>query len=286
MDLTRQQAWPIPADHADEELLLELERSEGQSLFGFLRRLGLSDSEAQDVAQEVFYRLWRHLGSGGPITNAKGWAYQTGYRLANGSASVTAARRRAGNTARPRHGWRSRRGRPDRPVGRGGSTATAAARGPLPQISIGSPVRRDRRRPRHHLERRAQSRDPGDGDAQTSIPDRGRGVMDIERIESLLRAGPPAEPRYRPVLALGTKRTSSQTRLEPVLGWRARPRRGRASIAETSMAIALVVAVVGAGLWIRSTLQGPSIGPPRARRRRWYRHPLPCAQWPVRIWMR
>ena len=86
--------------------------------------------------------------------------------------------------------------------------------------------------------------------------------MDIERIESLLRAGPPAEPRYRPVLALGAMPFASQTPLEPVLGWRARPRRGRASMAEMSMVIALVVAVVGAGLWIRSTLQGPSIGPP------------------------
>jgi RNA polymerase sigma-70 factor (ECF subfamily) len=82
MDLTGHLARPVAADRADEGLLVELERRDGQALFGFVRRLGLSDSEAQDVVQEVFLRLWRQLGTGRPMANAKGWAYQTGYRLA------------------------------------------------------------------------------------------------------------------------------------------------------------------------------------------------------------
>jgi RNA polymerase sigma factor (sigma-70 family) len=93
MDLTGQLAWPIAADRADEALLVELERREGQALFGFIRRLGLTDSEAQDVVQEVFLRLWRQLGTGRPMANAKGWAYQTGYRLAMDQHRL---RRRAG----------------------------------------------------------------------------------------------------------------------------------------------------------------------------------------------
>jgi RNA polymerase sigma factor (sigma-70 family) len=96
VDLTRQQAWPAAADRAGEELLVELERREGQALFGFVRRLGLTDSEAQDVVQEVFLRLWRQLGTGRPMDNAKGWAYQTGYRLAMDQHRL---RRRAGALA-------------------------------------------------------------------------------------------------------------------------------------------------------------------------------------------
>lgn len=96
MDLTGQLAWPVATDRADEGVLVELERREGQALFGFVRRLGLSDSEAQDVVQEVFLRLWRQLGTGRPMVNAKGWAYQTGYRLAMDQHRL---RRRAGALA-------------------------------------------------------------------------------------------------------------------------------------------------------------------------------------------
>lgn len=67
---------------ADERLMVELERHTGQALFGFVRQLGLSDTEANDVVQEVFLRLWRQLGTGRQMDNAKGWAYRTAYRLA------------------------------------------------------------------------------------------------------------------------------------------------------------------------------------------------------------
>jgi len=96
MDLTGPLAWPVATDRADEGVLVELERREGQALFGFVRRLGLSDSEAQDVVQEVFLRLWRQLGTGRPMVNVKGWAYQTGYRLAMDQHRL---RRRAGSLA-------------------------------------------------------------------------------------------------------------------------------------------------------------------------------------------
>lgn len=82
MAATRSQALVAGADLAAEALIVELERREGQALFGFVRRLGLSDGEANDVVQEVFLRLWRQLGTGRVMSNAKGWAYQTVYRLA------------------------------------------------------------------------------------------------------------------------------------------------------------------------------------------------------------
>jgi RNA polymerase sigma factor (sigma-70 family) len=82
MAVTRTQPWVAEADHADQALLVELERREGQALFGFVRRLGLTDGEANDAVQEVFLRMWRQLGTGRPMDNPKGWAYRTVYRLA------------------------------------------------------------------------------------------------------------------------------------------------------------------------------------------------------------
>jgi RNA polymerase sigma factor (sigma-70 family) len=70
------------AQAENERLLIELERAEGQALFEFVRRLGLSDGEAGDVVQEAFLRLWRQLGTGRAMDNAKGWLYTTVYRLA------------------------------------------------------------------------------------------------------------------------------------------------------------------------------------------------------------
>lgn len=66
---------------AQNDRLVAFEREHGQALFGFARRLGLADVEAMDVVQDLFLRLHRQLGSG-PITNDRGWAYRTVYRLA------------------------------------------------------------------------------------------------------------------------------------------------------------------------------------------------------------
>jgi hypothetical protein len=74
--------------------------------------------------------------------------------------------------------------------------------------------------------------------------------MDVERIETLLRAGPPAEPRYDPVLAVGRDPLAYAAWTEPVRGWRADPRRQQRSAARAFAAIAaiVVVAVVGYNL--------------------------------------
>ena len=81
--------------------------------------------------------------------------------------------------------------------------------------------------------------------------------MDVERIETLLRAGPPAEPRYVPVLAVGRDAHAYAARTEPVRGRHADPRRQERSPARTFVAIVaiVVVAVVGYNL-----LPSPSSG--------------------------
>jgi hypothetical protein len=74
--------------------------------------------------------------------------------------------------------------------------------------------------------------------------------MDVERIETLLRAGPPAEPPYVPVLAVAHDAVAYAARTEPVRGRRAGSRRQQRSPAGAFVAIAaiVVVAVVGYNL--------------------------------------
>jgi RNA polymerase sigma factor (sigma-70 family) len=63
-------------------VLLELEHAEGQALFGFALRLGLSEAEAQDAVQEALVRLWGQLHGGSRVENPRNWAFRTIYRVA------------------------------------------------------------------------------------------------------------------------------------------------------------------------------------------------------------
>jgi RNA polymerase sigma factor (sigma-70 family) len=65
-----------------EWMVLDLERRHGQALFGFVRRLGLSDAQAADSVQEVLLRLWSELQAGRSIEQPKAWAFRAIYRLA------------------------------------------------------------------------------------------------------------------------------------------------------------------------------------------------------------
>ena len=51
-------------------------------LFGFVRRLGLSDAQAADAVQDVLLRLWAEMMAGRPIEQPKAWAFRAIYRLA------------------------------------------------------------------------------------------------------------------------------------------------------------------------------------------------------------
>jgi RNA polymerase sigma-70 factor (ECF subfamily) len=71
-----------PRAAAAKAILLDLEQREGQALFGFAVRLGLSDAEAQDAVQESFLRLWAQGIAGTSIGNPRNWTYRTLYRIA------------------------------------------------------------------------------------------------------------------------------------------------------------------------------------------------------------
>ena len=54
----------------------------GQHVWGFVRRLGLSDDEAGDVTQESLLRLWRACRDGDAPERPLAWTFRTAFRLA------------------------------------------------------------------------------------------------------------------------------------------------------------------------------------------------------------
>ena len=71
-----------PATGLDaDRIVVDLERHHGQAMFGFVRRQGLSDAEAQDAVQEALLRLWREIRDGASIDNPRAWAYRAIFRI-------------------------------------------------------------------------------------------------------------------------------------------------------------------------------------------------------------
>src|SRR5215210_887934 len=75
---------------ADDSAAVQAAEREVLSLFddcaGGLRRylgsFGLGEEATEDVVQEVFLALFRHLLLGRPRTNLRGWLFQVGHNLA------------------------------------------------------------------------------------------------------------------------------------------------------------------------------------------------------------
>ncbi|MCS7024263.1 MAG: sigma-70 family RNA polymerase sigma factor [Bryobacteraceae bacterium] len=51
-------------------------------LLRYMHSLGLSVSDGEDVVQEVFLQLFRHLAAGKPRDNLRGWVFRVGHNLA------------------------------------------------------------------------------------------------------------------------------------------------------------------------------------------------------------
>jgi RNA polymerase sigma factor (sigma-70 family) len=73
---------PTTAHATPDAIVVALERSHGQVIFGFARRLGLSSESASEVVQEALMRLFSALRGGTTITDAAAWTFRTAYRLA------------------------------------------------------------------------------------------------------------------------------------------------------------------------------------------------------------
>jgi RNA polymerase sigma factor (sigma-70 family) len=72
----------VARDRAARQVVEALHATSAQQLFGFARRLGLLDEEADEVVQEAMLRLWRTLERGTAVEAPGAWAFRTTYRLA------------------------------------------------------------------------------------------------------------------------------------------------------------------------------------------------------------
>jgi RNA polymerase sigma factor (sigma-70 family) len=74
---------PVVDPSADpDRIAIDVERRFGQALFGFARRVGLTDEEAEDAVQEVLTRLLGVLRTGTVIDDPRGWVFTALYRIA------------------------------------------------------------------------------------------------------------------------------------------------------------------------------------------------------------
>lgn len=69
-------------DLAARRMVEDVNARSGQQLFGFARRLGLRDDEADDAVQEALLRLWRAVSEGTELDSPVAWTFRTTYRLA------------------------------------------------------------------------------------------------------------------------------------------------------------------------------------------------------------
>lgn len=72
---------PEPVRRAGDAVL-DILGEDTQHLFGFVRRLGLTDEQADDAVQEVLARLFEQAQAGVPILNPRAWAFRAIYRVA------------------------------------------------------------------------------------------------------------------------------------------------------------------------------------------------------------
>jgi len=63
------------------DVVSAMEHDDGQALFGFARRLGLSAPEADDAVQETLVKVYVQLRRGVAILNPRAWAFRACYRV-------------------------------------------------------------------------------------------------------------------------------------------------------------------------------------------------------------
>jgi len=72
---------PAASQAAHDEVLLLFDEC-GTGLRRYLSSFGLGAAATDDLLQDVFMSLFRHLRLGRPRTNLKGWLFQVGHNLA------------------------------------------------------------------------------------------------------------------------------------------------------------------------------------------------------------
>jgi DNA-directed RNA polymerase specialized sigma24 family protein len=65
-----------------EDIVLDVQARHGQALFGYARRLGLTDDQAADAVQEALVRLWRELLRDPAVMHPPAWTFRALHHLA------------------------------------------------------------------------------------------------------------------------------------------------------------------------------------------------------------
>ena len=89
-------ALPLPRFATGSAEVTALYRELRKPLLRYLVCLGLTSDEAQDVVQDAFLSLQRHLASGGDQENIRGWLFRVSHNLARNRQ--TSYHRRFGQT--------------------------------------------------------------------------------------------------------------------------------------------------------------------------------------------
>lgn len=89
-------ALPLPQLAAGSAEVTALYRELRKPLLRYLVCLGLTSDEAQDVVQDAFLSLQRHLASGGDQENIRAWVFRVAHNLARNRQ--TSYHRRFGET--------------------------------------------------------------------------------------------------------------------------------------------------------------------------------------------
>jgi RNA polymerase sigma-70 factor (ECF subfamily) len=72
---------PSTANDADAATLAAFDRH-ARSVVRYVRSFGVSEHEAEDIAQEAFLALFKHLSLGRDATNLTGWLFRVAHNLA------------------------------------------------------------------------------------------------------------------------------------------------------------------------------------------------------------
>jgi RNA polymerase sigma-70 factor, ECF subfamily len=87
------QSAPALGDAGLRQLVLEHYDREQVPLRRYLVFLGVRDATAQEIVQESFLRLFRHLGANGDRANLRAWIYRVAHNLARNEQSAVRERR-------------------------------------------------------------------------------------------------------------------------------------------------------------------------------------------------
>jgi RNA polymerase sigma-70 factor (ECF subfamily) len=65
----------MPQQDDPRAVVLDLFREHGTAIYRFALALSRQTDDAQDVVQETFLKLLQHVGSGGNLSNVRGWLF-------------------------------------------------------------------------------------------------------------------------------------------------------------------------------------------------------------------